>query len=193
MALKLEQKEKFVEKAEVRRASKWSNRFIWAAIFQGLAATILTIPLIWPETGIFGIKYSPAAAQIIAAGGAPDAGMWYTVGFLSYIMIGVLAVGLTALFYYHFEVGMGKPYKGVSNYLAWTHLILMNVGVAAACYMLMFGGYFGEAALLAGKTPLWVHVNILSGLVDPIGYAILLAGIGVLCGGLGFVINYFRK
>ncbi len=190
MTLKMEEKQNYVERSETRQASKWSNRFIWAAIFQGLAATILTIPIIWPSQGIFGITVTPAVAQVIAGG---SAGTWFTVGYLFYIMIGVLAVGLTALFYYHFEVAMGKPYKGVANYFAWIHLVLMNVGVAAACYMLMYGGYFGGAALINGKTPGFVHVNILSGLVDPIGYAIFFAGLGVLAGGIGYLINYFSR
>jgi heme/copper-type cytochrome/quinol oxidase subunit 1 len=171
-------------------ASKWSNRFIWAAIVQGLAATLLTIPIVWPSSGLFGLKINPAVAQVIASGGA---GTWYTVGYLSYIMVGVIAVGLTALFYYHFEVAMGKPYKGVANYFAWIHLALMNVGVAAAAYMLMWGGYFGGAALLTGQTAEWVHVNILSGLVNPIGYSIIIAGIGVLAGGVGYLVNYYSR
>jgi hypothetical protein len=170
--------------------SKWSSRFIWAAIVQGLAATLLTIPIVWPSGGLFGLSISPAVAQVIASG---EAGTWYTVGYLAYIMVGVIAVGVTALFYQHFEVAMGKPYKGYTNIFAWVHLILMNVGVAAASYMLMYGGYFGEAALMSGKTTGYVHVNILSPLVNPIGYAIIVAGVGVLAGGLGFLINYLRK
>lgn len=168
--------------------SKWSNRFVWAAIVQGLAVTLLTIPIVWPPDGLFGIKVSPSVASVFAG---ESAGIGYTLGYLSYIMVGVIAVGLTALFYYHFEVSISKPYKGVANYLAWAHLIFMNVGVAAATYMLMWGGYFGGAALINGKTAEWVYVNILSGLVDPIGYAIIVIGIGVLAGGLGYLINYY--
>ncbi len=169
--------------------SKWSNRFIWAAIIQGLAATLLTVPIVLPWV-------TPSVAMVIAGG---SAGTWFTVGYLSYIMVGVIAVAVTALFYHHFEVDMGKPYKGAANYLAWIHFILMNVGVAAAAYMLMYGGYFGGAALLAtsegglGMTTGWVHVHILSGLVDPIGYAIIAAGLGVFAGGIGYFVNYLRK
>ncbi len=174
---------------ESRLQSKWSNRFVWAAVIQGLAATLLTIPIVWPS-GLFGITISPAVAQVIAGG---SAGTWYTVGYLSYIMVGVIAVGLTALFYYNFEVAQGKPYHGVANYFAWIHLVLMNVGVAAATYMLMYGGYFGGAALINKQSAEWVHVNILSGLVDPIGYAIIVAGIGVLAGGIGYLVNYYSR
>src|SRR5579862_8284099 len=126
MTLKMEEKTKFVEKTEVRQASKWSNRFIWAAIIQGLAATLITIPIVWPA-GLLGFSVTPAVAMVIAGG---SAGTWFTVGYLTYLMVGVIAVGLTALFYYHFEVAMSKPYKGISNAFAWVHLVLMNVGVA---------------------------------------------------------------
>jgi hypothetical protein len=169
--------------------SKWSNRFIWAAIIQGFAATLITVPIVLPW-----IK--PAVSMVMAGG---SAGTWFTVGYLSYITVGVIAVGVTALFYQHFEVNLGKPYTGVSNYLAWIHLILMNVGVAAAAGLLMYGGYFGGAALLPvaegglGQTTAWVHVNILSPLVNLVGYSIITAGIGVLAGGLGFLINYLRR
>ena len=169
--------------------SKWSNRFIWAAIIQGLAATLLTVPIVLPWV-------TPSVAMVMAGG---SAGTWFTVGYLTYIMVGVIAVAVTALFYHHFEVDMGKPYKGAANYLAWIHLILMNVGVAAAAYLMMYGGYYGGAALLSkaqgglGWTSGQVHVNILAPLVDPIGYAIIVAGIGVLAGGLGYLINYWRK
>src|SRR5580658_1745548 len=143
--------------------SKWSNRFIWAAIIQGLAATLLTIPIVDPSV-------KPAVAQIIAGG---SAGTWFFVGYIMYIVVGILAVGLTALFYYNFEVSQGKPYKGISSRLAWVHLILMNTGAAAACFLLMYGGYFAAAGMLPtseggqGWTALQAHVNILSALVNP--------------------------
>ena len=117
-----------------------------------------------------------------------------------YITVGVIAVGVTALFYHHFEVSLNKPFKGaISNGLGWVHLVFMNVGAAVASYILMYGGYFGERAMMPtsegglAQTAGWVHVNILSGLVDPAGYALIVAGIGVLAGGLGFLIAYFRK
>lgn len=171
------------------RVSHWSNRFIAAAIIQGLIATLLTIPIVLPWI-------TPSVAQVIASG---SAGTWFLVGYVMYITVGVIAVGLTALFYHHFEVDMNKPYRGVSNALAWVHLVLMNVGAAVASYILMYGGYFGERALMStsqgglGWTAAQVHEQILVGLVDPAGYALIATGIGVLAGGLGFLISYFRR
>ena len=172
------------------KVSKWSNRFIFAAIIQGAIATILTIPIVLPWV-------SPSVAQVIASG---SAGTWFLVGYVMYITVGVIAVGVTALFYHHFEVSLNKPFKGaISNLLGWVHLVFMNVGAAVAAYILMYGGYFGERAMMPttdgglAQTAGWVHVNILSGLVDPAGYALIVAGIGVLAGGLGFLIAYLRK
>lgn len=169
--------------------SKWSNRFIWAAIIQGLGATLITTPIVMPWV-------KPSVSMVIAGG---SAGTWFTVGYILYLTIGVIGVALTALFYHHFEVVMNKSYKGFANYLAWIHLILMNVGVAAATAILMYGGYFGGAAMLStnvgglGWTAAQVHTNILAPLVSPAGYAVIVAGIGVLAGGLGFVVTNFRR
>jgi hypothetical protein len=172
------------------RVSKWSNRFIFAAIIQGAIATILTVPIVLPWI-------TPSVAQVIASG---SAGTWFLVGYVMYITVGVIAVGVTALFYHHFEVNLGKSIKGViGNTLGWIHLVLMNVGAAVAAGLLMYGGYFGERGLMPtsegglAQTTLWVHVNILSSLVNPAGYALIVCGIGVLAGGLGFLVAYLRR
>jgi hypothetical protein len=169
--------------------SKWSNRFIWAAIIQGLAAVLITVPIVLPWQ-------SPSVSRVIAAGGA---GTWFTVGYVLYITVGVMGVALTALFYHHFEVVQGKPYTGVRNYMAWVHLILMNVGVAAVTFILMYGGYVAGGNMLPassgglGWTATQAHELLLGPLVNPAGYALIATGIGVLSGGLGFVVTYFRK
>ena len=65
--------------------------------------------------------------------------------------------------------------------------------------LLMYGGYFAAAGMLPtsqggqGWTALQAHVNVLSALVNPIGYAIIICGIGVFAGGIGFFLNYIRK
>jgi hypothetical protein len=168
---------------------RWTSRFIWAAIIQGLAALLWTVPIVLPTV-------KPSVAMIMASGGP---GTWFTVGYLAFITVGVIAIAVTALFYRFIEVDMNRPYSGARTYLAWTHLILMNVGVAAATFLMMYGGYMGGAALLPavqgglGQTAGWVHVNVLGGLVQPIGYAIIAAGVGALAGGFGFVLSYFRR
>jgi len=175
--------------AVTMKESAWSMRFIWAAIIQGLFAVVWTVPIVDPYL-------TPAVATVIASG---SAGTWFLVGYVMYIVVGVIAPGLTALFYYHFEVIRGKAYKGLASGLAWVHLICMNVGAAGATWLLMYGGYFGERGVMTtaqgglGLTAEQVHVTILSPLVNPIGYLLILTAIGVLAGGLGFMITYFGK
>lgn len=65
------------------------------------------------------------------------------------IPFGVIATGLSAQFYHHFEIRLGKMYgrRKIANSLAWAHLILMNVGIAAASMMMIYGGYLGDFAV----------------------------------------------
>ncbi len=166
--------------------SRWSTWFWWAAIIQGLGATLVTAIIVLPTT-------TPDVAQVIVTG---SVGTWFTVGYILYITVGVLAVGLTALFYHHLEVVMNKPLRGVANYLAGAHLILMNVGVAAVCAILMYGGYVAGATILptsAGGLELAKAIQLLDSLVGPAEVGLVVVAIGVLCGGLGFVLSYFRK
>jgi len=169
--------------------SKWSNRFIWAAIVQGLFATLLTIPIVLPWL-------NPPVSKVIASG---SAGTWFLAGYVMYIMVGVIAVGLTALFYHHFEVVLGKRYTGVTRYFAWIHLAPMNVGAAGATWMLMYAGYLGERALMPaaqgglGWTALHVHEQILAPFVNPIGAMLVVTAIGVFAGGIGFLVTYLKR
>ncbi len=167
--------------------SKRSARFWWASIIQGSGATALTALIVLPNI-------QPSLAQVMTNGGS--AGEWLALGYVLYVTIGVLAVGLTALFYHHLEVAMNKPVRGFANYLAGLHLILMNVGVAAVCGILIYGGYFGGAEMLptsGGGLELAKAVRLLDGLVAPASYALVVAAIGVLCGGLCFLATYLQK
>ena len=169
--------------------SRWANRFIWASIIQGLFAVAWTIPIVLPNI-------SPSVAQVIASG---SAGTWFLVGYTMYIVVGVFGAAVTALFYHHLEVEMKKTIKGFSNALAWVHLVVMNVGAAAVTWALMFAGYFGEADLMPaseggkGLNAGQVHVILLSHFIDPVGVLLIITALGVLAGGLVFVLTYFRK
>jgi hypothetical protein len=181
---------------EVVVRGKWASRFVVAAIVQGALATANT--LIW-VIGQLGFM-KPEFSRVIAFG---SAGNWFTVGYLSYLIVGVMGVAVTALFYNHIENILGKPYTGIADKLAWLHLILMNVGVIGATWLMMIGGYLGGAAMLppevGGKG--WnagqVHTNIFYGI--PLGYPtwiaifIFLLAAGVLLGGLGYVLTWRRK
>ncbi|MDG7011178.1 MAG: hypothetical protein JRN57_03565 [Nitrososphaerota archaeon] len=165
---------------------KWAGRFIWAAIVQGLIATVVTVMVLDPLQYITGTSdyYSPA--RVIAAGGA---GTWFFTGYISYLVVGVVATAVTAIFYFYIEGIMGKVYKGFTNFLAWGHLIFMNVGVAGAMLIMMYQGYLAGVAQGNGTSSLQIHEQILGWTTDPIGGLILLAAIGAILGGLGYLIR----
>ena len=176
-------------------ATKWSSRFIWAAVIQGLIATIITVLMVQPLS-YFNINPYFSPARVIAGGGG---GTWMFTGYILYLVVGVVAVAVTAIFYFYFEGLMGKAYTGLSNYLAWGHLILMNVGTAGAMLLMIWGGYMaGYAATPVasgglGYTALQVHVNFLGPVEQPIGALVLVAALGAILGGLGFVIQSRKK
>lgn len=165
---------------------------MWAAIIQGLIATIATIMILDPLQYFTGNAdyYSPA--KVIASGGA---GTWFFTGYISYVVVGVVATAVTAIFYFYLEGIQGKVYKGFTNLLAWGHLLFMNIGVAGAMIIMMYQGYLaGVAAAPAtsgggGLNSGQIHETILGWTTDPIGGLILLAAIGAILGGLGYLIR----
>lgn len=171
---------------------KWAGRFIWAAIIQGLAATIITVLVLDPIQYITGTPNYFSPAKVIAGG---SGGTWFFTGYICYLVVGVVAAAVTAIFYFYVEGVKGKVYKGFTNYLAWGHLILMNVGVAGSMFLMMWGGYMAGWGLSStasgggGLTVLQVHKQYLGQMVDPIGAFILLACIGALMGGLGYILR----
>jgi hypothetical protein len=168
---------------------KWAGRFIWAAVLQGLLAVIVTILIIEPLS-YFGINWYYSPSKVIAGG---SAGTWLFTGYISYLVVGVIAAAVTTVFYFYIEGVMGKVYGGLTNYLAWAHFILMNVGVAGAMFLMMWGGYMGGRGIAEGLTPYQVHVQYLGQLVDPIGAFIILAALGAVLGGLGFILRTRMK
>ena len=183
-----------VMKTTLQQSSKWADRFIKAAIIQGALAAALTAYLLYE--GVYG---TPAASRIIAnLGAAGNAGIWLTVGYLVYIPLGPIAAAVTALFYQHLEAHMHKPYTGLTNILAWAHIILMNVGVVGATWLMMNAGYRGGAAALPtssgglGWTTLQIHTNIMEGYPGYIAPFVAIAIVGAVAGGLGYLIAWRR-
>lgn len=162
----------------------WPCRFMSAAIIQGAALVALTAILVIGSVSFM----QPDVARVIAGGGP---GTWFTFGYLVYIAVGVVGVAVSALFYH--LLGTRK----ISSVLGWTHLILMNAGIAAAAGMMMYAGYAGGAAALptaAGGQGLdSAHVHeIIAPYVQPIGVSILVVLVGVVAGGAGYLKAYRR-
>ena len=116
-------------------------------------------------------------------------------GYVLYLIVGVVAIAVTAIFYSYIEGTMGKVYSGLTNYLAWGHLIFMNVGVAGSMLLMMYGGYlagWSGAAVSSGGlgyTDYQIHIHYLSHFQDPIGALVMLAALGAVLGGLGFALR----
>jgi len=174
---------------------KWAGRWIWAAVVQGAIVAIATLLITDPLT-YFNVTPYFNPAMVIAAGGG---GTWLFTGYILYLVVGVVAVAVTAIFYFYLEGVEGKVYHGFTNYLAWGHYVLMNVGVAASMGLMMYGGYLAGWAGAAvaegglGYTDYQIHVNYLSHYEDPIGGLVLVAVLGAILGGLGFVLRSRMK
>ncbi len=164
---------------------KWAGRFIWAAIVNGAFAVIWTVFIVWPGA-------VPSPSMVMASG---SAGTWLFVGYSLYLILGVLGVAVTALFYFYIESLQRRFYSGYRNMLGLGHLALMEVGVTGSTWLMMYGGFVGGAALLSkgvgggGLTSGQVHVQILQYYPEPILAFVLVAVVGVLLGGLGFVMS----
>ena len=169
--------------------SIWTKRFIVAAIVQGAIIVSLTAFLVLSQISIL----KPEISRVIAAGGA---GTWFTFGYMMYIVVGVIGVAVSSLFYYYLEkVRKGKYSTKTTKALAWTHLLLMNLGSSVASGLMMIAGYLGGAAMLPqtvdgkGFNAAQAH-EIPAPFVEPISVAILVLLLGVLAGGLAFLLVY---
>lgn len=165
----------------------WSSRFMIAAIIQGLLVTILTLAIVIGQMYV-----KPEVSRIIAFG---SAGMWFTIGYIMYIVVGVIGVAVSALFYHYLEHTLTAVYRGIAGYLAWAHLILMNVGIIGATWLMMYGGYEAAKVMLPvnvgglGLTAAEAH-EVLAPLVMPIAAFIMVLVAGVVLGGIGFMVTY---
>src|SRR6266487_2064199 len=123
--------------------STWTRRFIGAAIIQGAIIVGLTVFLILSQISIL----KPEVSRVIAAGGA---GTWLTFGYVMYVVVGVVGMAVSALFYYYLEKVMGRYYSrhALAKIMAWIHLSLMNIGTTVTMGLLMYAGYIGGAATL---------------------------------------------
>lgn len=170
----------------------WTNRFIYAAIIQGAIIVGLTIFLVFSQISFL----KPEISRVIAAGGA---GTWFTFGYIMYVVVGVIGVAVSALFYYYLEQILENPYnKRLTKLLAWTHILLMNLGTTLAMGLLMYAGYIGGAGMLPqnvggkGFNAGQAH-EILAPFIEPISFAIMILLLGIILGGLGFLLTYNRK
>ena len=178
--------------------SKWASRFTWAAIIQGSVVALLAILLAGFSIGL---EYPRKLVEMMLT--QPEIGfseITALAGLGLYLVVGVIGTGISAQFYHHFEVRENKPYRGfVSNALAWTHLFLMNIGVAATGLMMIYSGYLGDIAVTPkdlggfGMTVEQASQQILNPFIMPVASMLLVVVAGAVTGGAGFIMNNFMR
>ena len=170
---------------------KWVDRFIIAAIIQGaiitgMALVIVTLQMVNSQVNI--IQYLSLSFEGTAKINSKTN---FFLGIIFHLIV-VIAVAVTALFYSHIEITLKKKFSRTSNTLAWIHLIGMNVGGAGAMMIMTFAGLAGTGLItvftegkLGPKYP-----AIMDSFIEPIGGFIAFLAVGVMCGGLGFLMAY---
>lgn len=165
---------------------RWVDKFIIAAIIQGalvtgMALVIVVMQMINSQINI--IQFLSLSFEGTAK--------WFFLGIIFHLII-IIAIAVTALFYSHLEITLKKEFSRVAKLLATIHLIGMNVGGAGAMMIMTFAGLAGTGLVtvftegkLGPKYP-----AIMDSFIEPIGGFIALLAIGVICGGIGFVMAY---
>ena len=165
---------------------RWVDRFIIAAIIQGavitgMALVIVAIQVTNSDINI--IQYLSLSFEGTAK--------WFFFGIIFHLII-IVAVAVTALFYSHLEITLQKKFSKNANILAAIHLLGMNIGGAGSMMIMTYAGLAGTGLLsiftegkLGPKYP-----AIMDSFIEPIGGFIAFLAIGVICGGLCFVLAY---
>src|SRR5438874_13183408 len=117
----------------------WSNRFIISAIIQGAIITGLTILIVSIQL-LFSSKINIIQFLSLSFEGPAK---WFFLGYIFYMIL-VVAIAVTAVFYNHLEINMGKKVRRSKTVLAWIHLIGMNVGGTAITLTMIFAGLIGS-------------------------------------------------
>ena len=166
--------------------TKWVDKFIIAAIIQGAVITIMALVIVGIQmtyTNVNIIQYLSLSFEGTAK--------WFFLGIIFHLIV-IIAVAVTALFYSHLEITLKKKFSKTSNVLATIHLVGMNVGGAGAMMTMTFAGLAGTGLLtifsegkLGPKYP-----AIMDSFIEPIGGFIAFLAMGVICGGMCFVLAY---
>ncbi|MCV0373106.1 MAG: hypothetical protein K5793_06085 [Nitrosarchaeum sp.] len=165
---------------------RWVDKFILAAIIQGAIITVMALVIVsiqMMNNQINIIQYLSLSFDGTAK--------WFFLGIIFHLII-IVAVAVTALFYSHLEITLQKKFSRKSNILAAIHLVGMNVGGAGSMMIMTYAGLAGTGLLsvftegkIGPKYP-----AIMDSFIEPIGGFIALLAVGVVCGGLGFVLAY---
>src|SRR5919205_1638097 len=169
--------------------AKWGNRFIIAAIIQGgiitgMALATVAFQLLTTDVDI--IQFLSLSFEGPAK--------WFFIGIILYLIL-VVAIAVTAVFYNHLEINLKRKFSKVSNILAWIHLFGMNIGGAGTTLLMIFAGLAGSGVLsLFTERKLGNQdVAIMTSFIPPIASFIVMLSVGVICGGIAYLIAYRSK
>lgn len=178
------------DKSTKRRTGKWTSRFVLAAVIQGLLALALAAYLLY--YAVFG---EPAVSRIVAGGGA---GMWLTAGFLAFLILGVGVNAMTPYFYRFLEMDLGKSFRGKTGAFPWMHVILWNVGIVGATFLMINAGLRGGGAALPtavgglGWNAGQVHSLVMAAYPPYIAAFLAVALVGAAFGIIGYLLVWAR-
>jgi hypothetical protein len=167
----------------------WGNRFIFTAIIQGGIITLLALSMVASQF-IFASNFDMIQFLSLSFEGPAK---WFFLGIVFYLIL-IVAIAVTAIFYIHLEVNLRRQISGILNVLAWIHLIGMNIGGSLTTLLMIFAGISGSGVLSAfteGKIGPQ-NVEVLSALTTPIAVAIGILSIGVISGGLAYILTYWK-
>jgi hypothetical protein len=93
------------------------------------------------------------------------------------------------------EINLKRKFSKVSNILAWIHLFGMNIGGAGTTILMIFAGLAGSGVLsllIEGELG-DEDVAIMTSFIPPIAFFIVILSVGVICGGLAYLMTYRSK
>jgi hypothetical protein len=172
--------------------STWGNRFIIAAIIQGAIITGLTLLIV-----VIQLSFSSTIniIQFLSLSFEGPA-KWFFLGYIFYLIL-VVAIAVTAVFYNHLEINMGKRIRRFKTILAWIHLIGMNVGGTAITLTMIFAGLIGSGILAVitsgGRASPTPNNAIMVQFIPPIALFAAILSIGVIAGGITYIATYLQK
>jgi hypothetical protein len=169
--------------------TKWGNRFIIAAIIQGGIITgmaLATVALQLLTTDVDIIEFLSLSFEGPAK--------WFFIGIILYLIL-IVAIATTAVFYNHLEINLKRKFSRLSNILASIHLLGMNIGGAGTTLLMIFAGLAGSGVLslfIQGKLGNQDEA-ILTSFIPPIAIFIVILSVGVICGGIAYLMAYRSK
>ncbi len=172
----------------------WGNIFILSAIIQGAAITLLTLIIIGFQITISNINIIQYLSLTF-----DGPSKWFFLGYIFYLIL-IVAIAVTAVFYLHLEIHMGKKITRFKSILAGIHLLGMNIGGAGTTIVMIYAGLAGSGILdvvlngttLGTSSTINSNVDIMVQFIVPIsGFAGLLS-IGVISGGLTYILLFLR-